>query len=743
MQQIELSYRDPERLCPVPAGPALLDGKRLTVRLAQGDASVTAPRALLAHVVGACDGTRTLSQILGATRPASLRAKVSGLIDDLLAHGVLIDASLFTVAAQRFGWIPSPFGISANKAVWRQVPLRFSLAQGAGLAPETQAGPTPLDAMLAQRRSVRTYDDTRPLDEAALRRYLWLLAGVVQAPEAGHGGGPRRTIPSGGAVHALRPLLVLQRPVGTLGAGVYAVSYPAVRHVQLDRVHEDTGWLPRAVLHPWYLTHSAGMVFLVADPRLGAIKYRARALQYLFMEAGAALQNAALAAPSLGLAMSVYGGYVEAVSSTGLRLAAHDLVIAAAVFGAAPTAAQEQLAAQAWHVDFAWVDAPSASYTTPFHVARCRLEAGGEKEAEAPIETWGRDRNPWLAYLKATVESVERLGFRSPRDVAMGRLRDWDAALDPRDVIRYAGVQYRDKNFPLKPFDELARAGWVQGRALGSGRRTQVLAELVYSSRSLKAQMPDAWASYTEANSSGCAAHLDEARAIDAALLELIERDAFMRAWLAQQPGIGLSPRSLPAGLRRRIAALEALGCRVSMQHLPSPWAPVCAVFAQHEARHFTVVGAGARTMLAEAAEAALDEMETLAYVNFNEPDGPRPKPREVKSPIQHTLLYASARHFRRADALLQPTQVSTLAKAARGGDFNGPVAPRLLAAGREVIVVDIAAPGSCIDQGRTPVSVVRALVPGLVPMSFGHNREPLGSVERFDPRARFPHPFP
>jgi ribosomal protein S12 methylthiotransferase accessory factor len=737
--QIEHSYRDPDRLCPVPAGPALLDGKRLTVRLAQGDASIAAPRALLNRVVGACDGTRTLSQIVADTRPASLRAKVSGLIDDLLAHGVLIDASLFTVAAQRFAWIPSPFGTAAEKSVWRQVPLRFSLADEARLGPQTQAGATAIDALLEQRRSVRTYDDTRSLDEAALRSYLWLLAGVVHVAPPGHGSGPRRTIPSGGAVHALRPLLVLQRPVGTLPPGVYAISYPATRHVQLDRVHEDTGWLPRAVLHPWYLTYSTGMVFLVADPRLGAIKYRARALQYLFMEAGAAMQNAALAAPSLDIAMSVYGGYVEAASGVGLHLGGHDIVIASAVFGTAPTAAQEQQAARAWHLDFAWVDAPSASYTTPFHVARCRLEAAGGTQ----IETWGRDRNPWLAYLKATVESVERLGFRSPRHVAIGRLRDWDAALDPREVIRYADVQYRGKSFPLKPFDERARAGWVPGRALGSGRRMRVLAELVYSSRSLQEQMPGALAGYTEANSSGCAAHLDEARAVDAALLELIERDAFMRAWLAQQPGSGVSAGSLPAALRRRIATLEALGCTVSMQHLPSPWAPVCAVYAQHEARHFTVVGAAARTLLAEAAEAALDEMETLAYVNFNEPDGPRPKPRDVKAPIQHTLLYASANHFRRADALLQPARMTTLAKAARGCDFNGPVAPRLLAAGREVIVVDIAAPGSRIDQGRTPVSVVRALVPGLVPMSFGHNREPLGSVDRFDPRARFPHPFP
>lgn len=738
--QLERSFRDPNRLCPMPAGPALLDGERWTVRLAQGDASIAAPRALLDRVAAACDGTRPLSQIVEETRPASLRAKVSGLIDELLAHGVLVDASLFTVAAQRFAWIPNPFGSAADKAVWREVPLRFTLTDADRLAPQDQSGSTPLDTLLAQRRSVRTYDDATEVDEAALRSYLWLLAGVVQAADAQRGGsGPRRTIPSGGAVHALRPLLVLRKPVGRWQPGVYAVSYPAPRHVQLEPLHDDTTWLPRAVLHPWYLTYATGMVFLVADPRLGAIKYRGRALQYLFIEAGAALQNAALAAPSLGLSMSVYGGYVETTAGSGLRLGAHDIVIASALFGSTPTPRQEQQAAQAWHLDLAWVDAPSPTYSTPYHVARCQLEVAGQPQ----IETWGRDRDPWLAFTKASVESVERMGFRTPRNVALGRLADWDAVLDPRDVIRYADVQYRSKDFPLKPFDPQAPAGWVEGSALGSGRRTRVLAELVHTSGSLKDQVPGAFVGYTEANSSGCAAHLDEARAIDAALFELIERDAYLRSWLAQQPGVELTPRSLPADLRQRLQALQALGCRVSMQRLPSPWAPVCVVYAQHEALHFTVVGAGARSTLVEAARAALDELETLAYVNFNEPNGPRPKPRDVKTPIDHTLLYASAAYFRRADAMLQASSAVTLAKASRGADFDGPVAPRLLEAGREVIVVDIAAPGSSIDQGRTPVSVVRALVPGLLPMSFGYHREPLGSVERFDPRGRFPHPFP
>jgi ribosomal protein S12 methylthiotransferase accessory factor len=517
------------------------------------------------------------------------------------------------------------------------------------------------------------------------------------------------------------------------------VRYPAARQVELERVRDDVAWLPRAVLHPWYLTFSTGMLFLVGDPRLGAIKYRARALQYMFIEAGAALQNAALAAPGLGMAMSVYGGYVETAASEGLLLGADDIVVSSAVFGCVPTHEQERQESRALHMDFEWVDSKSSTYSMPYHVGRCQLEVGGEVH----VETWGRDRDPGQAFLKAAVESVERLGYRTPQRVVNGRWSDWEAALDPRSVVRYIDAQYRSIDFGLVPFDEHAVCGWAEGRSLRTGHSTRVLAEQVFTSKSIKASMPDAFAGYTESNSSGCAAHVDEKLALEYALLELVERDAFMRSWLLQKPGLVMPSRSLPADLRRRIKVLEGLGCRVSLQQLPSPWAPVCVAYCQHELRHFTVVGAGARLDLLEATASAMDEMETLAYMNFNEPRLLRMRPRDVRLPADHALLYTSPKYFRRADPMIEATASVSFAKAARAFDASVPVVQRLLGAGREVVVVDIAPPRSTIDQGRTPVAVLRALVPGLLPMCFGYHREPLGSIDRFDPRGRFPHPFP
>jgi ribosomal protein S12 methylthiotransferase accessory factor len=731
----ERSFSDPTRDCPIWAGPARLNGSRLVVLLPQGEAEINAPRALLEHVFNACDGRRSVERIVDEAR-AAMRAKVKAFVQDLQKAGVLTDASLFPAAAHRFAWVPSPFGNAVEREVWQQVPWRFSLEDAARAE---AAITTPIDSYVDRRASIRTYG-SEPINEATLCSFLWLLGGLIaQDPHTGTGKPPRRTIPSGGAIHSLRPFVVLRKAVGQYEAGVSRVEFPAVRQMTLVPLRNDTAWLPRAVSHPWYLTFATGVVFLVADPRLGAIKYRARAFQYLFIEAGAALQNAALAAPDLGVGMTVYGGHVDGFAAEQLGLSQHEMIVASAVFGSMPSADDLAREKTMPYTEFEWSDTRSARYQMPYFLGRCTVEDRGEMLSP----TWGRDPDPWTAYQKSAVEAVERVGFRTAQNVELGRVRDWDSAIEPEALVRYADVQYRDETFPLQRFRKERVCGWVRGRSLRSGASTMVLAEHVYAARALRETYPGSLAGYTEANSSGCAAHLSEERALNAAVLELVERDAFMRSWLTQTPGTGIKPATLPKLLARRVRALEKAGCRVSVQALPSPWAAAAVVYAQHEALHFTVVGASARLTLEAALEGALDELETLAYVRFHDQDVPPLTARTVVTPTDHTSIYGLERYFRRADAVMAPASHASFGAVAKANDGDAPLLQRFLDRGRDVITLDIAAPNSATDQGRTPLFVVRAVIPGLIPISFGYNREPLGMLERYDPRARFPHPFP
>jgi len=75
----------------------------------------------------------------------------------------------------------------------------------------------------------------------------------------------------------------------------------------------------------------------------------------------------------------------------------------------------------------------------------------------------------------------------------------------------------------------------------------------------------------------------------------------------------------------------------------------------------------------------------------------------------------------------------------------------RLRELGHAVLWRDMSSPHAVLRQGRLPLSIVRVIVPGLVPVSFGYGTEPLGMprLECFGGRARpryrkplFPHPF-
>jgi hypothetical protein len=60
------------------------------------------------------------------------------------------------------------------------------------------------------------------------------------------------------------------------------------------------------------------------------------------------------------------------------------------------------------------------------------------------------------------------------------------------------------------------------------------------------------------------------------------------------------------------------------------------------------------------------------------------------------------------------------------GNDLLNHLADR----GLDVYFCDITPPMSSINQGRTPLFVVRAFVPGLVPIWFGYGVEPAGMLK-------------
>lgn len=629
-----------------------------------------------------------------------------------------------------------------------------------------------LTSMFDKRISSTVFGNGQP-SMVALHGLLWSMAGIVKMEHPRMPGIlPLHTFASAGGMQLLEIYLVLQVRIGDHEPGVYRVLYPDAAIVSLQRLdlpatdeslkgasvargadadleascaqrefwrRDLSARLARTFSRPWEMACASGAIFIAADAGIGALRYRNRSLQYLFMETGAALQNASLSAAKLGVAFCTIGNFHEYGAADLCRLD-KQLVLGSAIFGAPGTKQQQLKAARSAQFDFSWINAVSPKLTLEFHMARAQIKAAGEDRPYA----WGRDCNPWLAMRKALAEAVEREGFREPRHIETGSMAEIKDALDPRHFVSYRTSQYAN-DFGYQRFDSLHRYCWTSAIDLVTGRPVKVLAELVFSKNSLRDAGFSVSRPYTQTSSSGCAAGIGQDDARWCGLLEIIERDAFMRHWLAQSPGSITAPALLPDPIGMRLRRLEAAGCKVSVQQLSSQWAHVVMVAAQHEQHHFTTMGTAAHGSYVDALESALAETEARVYSWLHGYRVSITCPEKVNSTEDHFALYGLKRYFRRADNVLFPNAAPTLSRLPRTMDSGSlrKLVGRFAREGLHPLAVDITPRQNQIEQGRTTLSVARVLVPGLLPMSFGFGREPLGMVKKVATGAKFPHPFP
>lgn len=744
---IEACLTDWHRLAPMLAGASCIRSKGrkavLVVRHAGEIVEIEAPTALLDQVFDLCDGIRTARQAVDSIADETSRAKFSDFLAFLLGEGVLIDASLASAHAAHYAFQHSPFGATAPSALTEGIAGRFlwNTEQAATALPEATAtvDSAPLDRFLSSRVTTKTFAEL-PISASTLHQLLWSLAGVVSVQHPRKGSFlPQRTLASAGGMYLLEIYLVLQRPVGDYSPGVYQVHYPQERMVFLQKIGETAAQLARAFVSPWDLTYATGAIFLAADPAVGAMRYRSRSLQFLFMEAGAALHNGALSADTLELGYATIGGYHEqpVARMCGLR---RQLLLGAAMFGAKPSPEQVEAASGAAEMEFSWaVDEPSGE-GLGFYRARARTGNG----LDGGTYACGSNADSTRAARQAIENAIAQAGHEQVRELVEGSIIDIMEALDPRQFVRYSEAQYQTPGFPYLPFSESQSYSWVEGMALGAEKKVRVLGELVFSPAGLAALGHNASQPYTQAGVSGCCTGTSWEEATVRALHATIEHDAVMRHWLAQKPGTVYSQVQWPGEVAHRLAALTNAGCTISIQQLPTACAHVALVSAQHEERHFTATASATGASFTDAVHSAIAKLEAKAHT-WMQGYGPRIKLAAQAGTVEHHFgLYGLKRHFRRADRMLFPPRAATGTHWPQdlAGDSLAALLGRVCAQGLHPVAVDITPGQSLVDQGRTRLTVVKALVPGLLPVSFGHQREPLGMLRRSHPGSKFPHPF-
>jgi ribosomal protein S12 methylthiotransferase accessory factor len=209
------------------------------------------------------------------------------------------------------------------------------------------------------------------------------------------------------------------------------------------------------------------------------------------------------------------------------------------------------------------IDLPIIATAAPPHI----LEKDGSLR-RLPLG-WGKGLTVSGAVLSAVGEAIERYSA----SIVDGERIVWkrpqeldDEFLDPRTCGLYSDEQYDREGFPYVRFDPDIEHPWVRGTWVANGQSVWIPAVFVFLTVELRQEQ-----SICQGTSNGLAASTDKDDASLRAILELVERDAFMAAWLTGRSAQRIElDETLDPPLREVLEGLERLGAVVEIYKLPT-----------------------------------------------------------------------------------------------------------------------------------------------------------------------------
>ena len=388
---------------------------------------------------------------------------------------------------------------------------------------------------------------------------------------------------------------------------------------------------------------------------------------------------------------------------------------------------------------------------------------------------YGRAFDHRTARVTALAEALERLGGRRPRR-ARTRVRARYAdiagqALDPRTLGLYPDPWYTRPGFPFRRYDPDLELPWVWAYSFGRGEPLLIPESLAYYDLPPEQGPPLAYEC-----SNGGAVGSSMTEAVLYGLLEVAERDSFLMTWYARLPAprVDLAavtdPRiPLLAETVRHRLGYELMAFATTLeQRVPCFWAMAVDREIPGE-RPRVVTGASAHIDPEQALRAALRDVAALipgVTARYEPTAAARllADSDSVRAMEDHSLLYAHPGAFSRLKFL--PIEGPRLRLADVAADWAWPayddltadlaeLAGRYLATGLDVLVLNQTSP----EHQAGGFTCVKVLVPGTLPITFGHRLRRVNGIPRLSSVPRllgyrtrclrlpdevnpFPHPF-
>lgn len=733
-------------------------GKNLTVFYPPlKEIEVSMPSGLAQELVK-LDGTKSTEQIIDKLAHKWDRESLDKLFALLISCGVMLNSHNLSTHVWQFGQNPTPWHekISDKRALEMAHDTRL---QQPTTPPEFEFAitETSFTRALVTRKSVRQFNGTSVV-HTALERLLWSAYGATKHSTAI---GVNRTVPSAGGLYPLVIHLTLFQSTEALPAGIYRVTSNTPGAVSLNCIGTDTTPALYSFFAQNVVRDSAGMLTISSCFERSTAKYGNRGISYTVLEAGHVAQNIHLSAVHDSIATLEMGGFLEKALADALHLESSWMPLIVILFGNEGMGGGDnglaKTPANAIEKIIDRIEMPPATvsgYTTPFHMVFAEVAAGSESE---PWCSCGRSPDTSLAKLKATAEAVEwfACGCAPAHNLVSAPYEQIaDRAIDPRIIARYTDAQL-DGSLGLRPFDPTALYEWVPAMSSLTGKEQLVLADFVYFP-----YKPPHGLRYAYGNSSGTAAHTIKELAENSALLELAERDAFMIHWFNKLTPPRVAINSLPSEIQTRIARIEEHGFQVFVADMSLDLTPVAHVGIVRLSDNFFCCSAASDFDFLNALDRTLMEAEASVYCRLR--DGTayvsNIRPEQVENVDDHAGLYQNRAFLRRAAFLLgTKTATKTLreVQAMSRPTDREKLFGHLAQISLEPSFVDLSMRDPLVLA--TGFHVVKAIVPGLIPMTFGYNKEPvkldrimsvpvkLGLLMRpvcFNRLNRLPHPY-
>lgn len=343
-------------------------------------------------------------------------------------------------------------------------------------------------------------------------------------------------------------------------------------------------------------------------------------------------------------------------------------------------------------------------------------------EADYGRLAWGSHPSRDQARIRAEGEAVERF--------ASGNIRSSDLThesmtqlsgkvIDPRTVTNYRDCQI-ERSSSLRKFQSSDLRYWVRGRG-SAGDPTWVLADLVYYPFAARGGV------HCHTSSSGVAAGPTRSFADRNALRECCERDAVMRWWYGISNAYRIIDAFQSPFARAAHDFLRRQRISINVYDISTTLGTV--IMAAAFGKGTTVITASC-SIPVKAVERALEEV--VVNVSTNDPtasDLEAIRPSEVQSPLDHLRYYSQPVEQAHLSELLSGTRSRSMAEV---------IAKIPEPCDHEIVFVDL--PTTTMSQ----LYVSRCIFPGLIPLAFGWDSDPLGLEElaHLNDGPLQPHPF-